>query len=81
MACGKPIVTTDHTGCRETVIPGKNEILVPPRDHGALAEAFARLMDDEQLRLSFGRSSRAICEREFSETTVRSRILKEVYAL
>ncbi|MEN6473030.1 MAG: glycosyltransferase [Syntrophaceae bacterium] len=81
MACGKPIVTTNHTGCRETVLPGENGFLVPIREHHALAEALARLMDDEQLRLSFGRCSRELCVREFSETLVCSRIIKEVYAL
>lgn len=81
MACGKPIVTTDHTGCRETVISGKNGILVLPRDHGALAEALALLMDNEQLRLAFGQESRKLCENEFSETLVCNRIIKEVYAL
>lgn len=81
MACGKPIVTTDHTGCRETVIPGKNGFLVPPRDHDALAAALARLMDDEKLRFSFGRGSRSLCEREFSEKLICNRILKQVYAL
>jgi len=79
MACGKPIVTTDHTGCRETVISGKNGILVPPRDHVALAEALALLMDDEQLRLALGKESRALCQSAFSETVVCDRILKEVY--
>lgn len=81
MACGKPIVTTDHTGCRETVVPEKNGFLVPPREHHALAEALARLMDDEQLRLDLGYGSRALCKSEFSETLVCNRILKEVYAL
>ena len=81
LACGKPMVTTDHTGCRETVLPGKNGFLIPAMDHGALADALTRLMDDEQLRLSLGRGSRSLCEREFSETKVCCRILKEVYAV
>lgn len=81
MACGKPIVTTDHTGCRETVIPGKNGFLIPPKDHCALSEALGRLMDDEHLRATFGRASRMICEREFSEVLVCNRVLKEVYGI
>jgi glycosyltransferase involved in cell wall biosynthesis len=80
MACGKPIVTTNHIGCRETVVPGKNGFLVPPGDHEALAGALGRLMDDKELRVVFGRCSRTLCEREFSEELVCRRILKEIYS-
>ena len=31
-ACGKPIITTNVTGCRDVVINGKNRILVNPKD-------------------------------------------------
>jgi len=81
MACGKPIVTTDHTGCRETVLSGKNGFLVPARDHSGLASALARLMDDEKLRFVFGQASRSFCESQFAERNVCERILKEVYKL
>ena len=37
LATGRPIITTDVPGCRETVINGVNGILVPPRDSSALA--------------------------------------------
>ena len=38
MAMGRPILTTDVPGCRETVIPGENGYLVPRGDAIALAE-------------------------------------------
>jgi glycosyltransferase involved in cell wall biosynthesis len=44
MATGRPIITTDAPGCRETVDPGVNGYLVPPRDPEALAEAMLRLL-------------------------------------
>ncbi len=38
MAMGRPILTTDVPGCRETVINGDNGYLVPKADSEALAE-------------------------------------------
>ena len=40
-AMGKPIITTDIPGCRETVDHGKNGFLVPPCDAQSLARAMA----------------------------------------
>ena len=81
MACGKPIVTTNHTGCRETVLEGQNGFLVPPKNHEMLAKALERLMDNEKMRLSFGKRSRLICEREFSEKIVCNRVSTELYGM
>jgi glycosyltransferase involved in cell wall biosynthesis len=45
MATGRPIVTTDAPGCRETVIDGEGGFLVPVRSSEALAQAMIRLAD------------------------------------
>ena len=39
MATGRPIITTDVPGCKDTVIDKENGILVPARDYHALANA------------------------------------------
>jgi len=44
MAMGRPVITTNAPGCRETVIDGVNGFLVPPRDVSALAEAMERFV-------------------------------------
>ncbi|MFO0416979.1 MAG: glycosyltransferase family 4 protein, partial [Pseudomonadota bacterium] len=71
LACGKPIITTDWKGCRETVIHGDNGLLVKPNDGRALFEAIERLinLDDDALR-EFGRASRALAEAKFDEGLV-----------
>ncbi len=55
---GKPIVTTDTTGCREVVEHNKTGFLVRPRDPAQLAEAILRLIRDEGLRKRFGEAAR-----------------------
>jgi N,N'-diacetylbacillosaminyl-diphospho-undecaprenol alpha-1,3-N-acetylgalactosaminyltransferase len=81
MACGKPIVTTDHTGCRETVEAGVNGLLVPVRNANALAAAIKTLIESPELRRRFGDASRALVEKEFSQEVVCRRILEEVYEI
>ncbi|MFX9729539.1 glycosyltransferase, partial [Acinetobacter baumannii] len=38
MAIGRPVITTDVPGCRETVVDGVNGFIVPCWDAKALAE-------------------------------------------
>jgi glycosyltransferase involved in cell wall biosynthesis len=45
LATGRPIITTDAPGCRETVVHGENGLLVPPRNGPALAEAMIQLLE------------------------------------
>ena len=55
MACGKPIVATTAGGMPEVVKDGKTGILVPPRDHEAMAEAIVRLLKDDEAQARDGR--------------------------
>jgi N,N'-diacetylbacillosaminyl-diphospho-undecaprenol alpha-1,3-N-acetylgalactosaminyltransferase len=78
MAMGKPVITTDTVGCRGPVEPGKNGLLVPPRDTGALAAALASLLENECLRTRYGAYSRQKAEREFDDQVVILKILAEL---
>jgi len=71
MAMGKPIITTDTAGCRETVEPGRNGYLTPARDAMALAEAMVHLyhLSDEQ-RAHLGDYSREKALKEFDEKII-----------
>ena len=63
---GKPIITTDHPGCREMVIDGVNGYMVPPKDSKALAEAmmkYLRLSPEAKQNMSV--ESRKLAERKF----------------
>lgn len=65
MAMGKPIVTTDNVGCRDTVEEGVNGFLVPKRDPQALAAAMRRFLDDPSLIAPMGAASRRLAEERF----------------
>ena len=65
-AVGRPIITCDSIGCRDTVDDGDNGFLIPPHDSAALAGRLRQLIDDPQLRNRMGACSRAKAEAEFS---------------
>ena len=47
LSTGRPIITTDTPGCRETVVHEKNGLLVPIKDSVALANAMIRLLNEK----------------------------------
>lgn len=78
MAAGLPCVTTDVPGCREAVRHGQNGLLVPPRDHQALAKALHRLILDRELRFLMGERGRIMASTEFA-TPIICRQTLQVY--
>ena len=65
-SAGKPIITTDHPGCREMVIDGVNGFMVPPKDPEALAEAMIKYLRlSPEARQSMSVESRNLAERKF----------------
>jgi len=77
-AVGRPIITTDSIGCKETVIEGYNGFLVPIKNSEALADRLKLLIDDAQLRITMGKNSRCLAEKEFSILNVITKHL-EIY--
>jgi glycosyltransferase involved in cell wall biosynthesis len=75
MAMGRPIVTTDVPGCRETVVAGRNGLLVPARDAKALAAAILALIDDPERAAAMGRESRSIAEQRYDVGKVTNDLL------
>ncbi|MDA7662043.1 glycosyltransferase family 4 protein [Verrucomicrobia bacterium] len=65
MAVGRPILTTDVPGCRETVIEGENGVLVPAMHSGALADAMVSMATDQAALYRMGVRSRQIAEEKF----------------
>ena len=79
LAMEKPIITTDHRGCRETVDHGVNGYLVPVKDVGALVEAIRRMIKiGKDARASMGQKSRQKAIREFDDKIVISSYIETI---
>jgi glycosyltransferase involved in cell wall biosynthesis len=76
MATGRPIITTDAPGCRETTLDGDNGLLVPIKDAPALAEAMARLADDRALRERMANRSYEIAKERYDVQLVNRDMLR-----
>ena len=64
-AIGRPVVTTDSVGCRDTVIDGKNGYMIPIKDSDALAAALKKLIDNPELRQTMGKNAREFAVSRF----------------
>ena len=71
ISIGRPIITTNSTGCREVVINEKNGFLVKPKDATDLAVKMEMIlnMSHEELNI-LGIESRKIAEDKFDEKIV-----------
>jgi len=78
-ACGRPIVTTDHPGCRDAVKDGETGVLVPVKDPVSLAAALGTLLGDAGLRQKMGNAGRLYATQNLSAGHIITRIL-EVYS-
>ncbi len=70
-ALGKPIVTTDVPGCRETVQDGRNGLLCAVRDGASLAGAMRRVLALPEAALqAMGEAGRALAVSKFDQRVV-----------
>ena len=70
-SCGKPVITTDWPGCRETVRDGWNGFLAEPKSVDSLVaaiEKYIALNDSEKER--FSHNSRTLAEQSFNVSAV-----------
>lgn len=78
-ACGKPLVTTDVPGCRETVQHGRNGYLCQVRDAADLADKLLTVAHLSPERLAaLGAASRQLAEEKFDEQLVLRQYLNAV---
>ena len=78
MAMGRPIITTDAPGCRETVRSGKNGYLVPLHDSVQLAETMERFIANPACIPLMGAASRRFAEEKFDVREVNRIILQSL---
>ena len=77
LATGRPVITTDVPGCRETVIHEKNGLLVPPKNSQSLANAMINLIEksDEEI-YNMGIESFNLSKNKYDVVKINKNILK-----
>jgi len=66
MAMNLPVVATGNAGVLDIVLDNETGILVPPKDHQALADGIMKLVHDASMRKRFGEAGRKRVEEVFS---------------
>lgn len=65
MAVGRAVITTNVSGCKETVTHGLNGFLVSPKSTEELEQAFEAYLNNHDLIIKHGLNSRKIAEIKF----------------
>lgn len=76
MAIGRPIITTDVPGCRETVVDGVNGFLVPKWDVNALAKKMIYFIENPYQVTIMGNESYKIAVEKFDADKVNEKLFK-----
>lgn len=81
-ACGRAVITTKRTGCRETVEDGLTGYLVEEKDVSQLVKAMERfLLLDAEERIQMGKKGRQKVESEFDRKKVTQSYMDELHLL
>lgn len=76
MAMGRPIITTDTQGCRETVREGVNGFLVPARNSDSVAEKMIWFIEHPHQIAAMGAESRRYAEEKFDVNRINEEMLR-----
>lgn len=74
MALGKPVITTNAPGCRDTVVEGKNGFLIEIGDVESLINAMKKFILKPSIIATMGVQSRIMAEEKFDAHIVNERI-------
>ncbi len=79
IATGRPIITCDSPGCKETVIDGVNGFMIPAKDFSKLAEKMECLLlyPDESEKMAL--ESRKYAEEKFDVTIINDILLERLF--
>ena len=76
MSMGRPIITTDVPGCRQTVAPGENGFLVPKMQIDALVERMMWFLEHPERCQTMGAASRRMAEERFDVVKINARLMR-----
>ena len=76
LSTGRPVITTDVPGCRETVINNKNGLLIPSKDSQALADAMIKLLlEKDEVIKKMARESYMMAKNKFDVNIVNKNMI------
>lgn len=76
MATGRPILTADSNGCRETVVEGENGFLVPVGDAASLAERMCWFIEHPEKIAPMGDRSLQLCTQKYAVEKVNQKLFQ-----
>lgn len=76
MSMGRPIITTDTNGCRDTVINEKTGFLVPIKNADAVSEKMLYFIEHPECIQPMGLASREYCKEKYEINKVNHNMLK-----
>jgi len=74
LSCGTPVIASSVGGIPEIVHTNENGILVPVNNYLKLAESIQYLLDNEAVRMRFGREGRKSIVEQYSQDRVVARL-------
>ena len=74
-AVGRPVVTTNAIGCKESIKNNITGLMVPARDTKKLTQSIEILIKNKKMRVKFGKQARKFAEQKFDLNDVKNRIL------
>lgn len=74
MATGRPVITTDAPGCRETVNDEVNGYLVPVKDVDAIVNAMTKIITNPDKNREMAQNARKIAEEKYDVNKVNETI-------
>ena len=78
-ACGRPVITTNRSGCRETVTDGVSGLLVKQRDSFDLIEKIEQFLKfNYQTKKKMGMAARRKVEEQFNRSIVVESYMEEI---
>ena len=80
LAVGRPVITTDFRGCRETVDDGVNGFLTIPRDPQDLKMKMESFVKNSEIIDTMGKQSRKIAEEKYDVRLICEQMIQAIGA-
>lgn len=76
LAMGRPIITTETIGCKETVVDGQNGFFVPIKDSKALADKMIYMIEHRDKLQEMSDKSFEYCKKRFDVNIINKKMLE-----